>query len=132
MEVGTVLHSTVHSLLYTVELTVKCTVYSRVKYHKQVWDLSQVCCTAVLSSTLARLSPSLLLLSDYMMVVLLPSGRISHWPLASLLPPPSSPPIRLDLDFPHATIESQDPVRDCSQIMLATKGEGGLENTDNC
>ena len=93
-------------------------MYSRVKYHKQVWDLSQVCCTAVLSSSLARLSPSLLLLSDYMLVVLLPSGRLSHWPLASLLPPPSSPPITLDLEFPHATIESQDPVRDIASLCI--------------
>jgi len=75
----------------------------------EVWSLAENSCLAVISSSLPGYIPSQLCLTDYMLLVFLPSGLIFHWPTVSLVSPISSP-LNLPLHSPPATIEGGEPL----------------------
>ena len=69
----------------------------------EVWDLTTSTCTSLLTTALPAHQPAHLCLTDYMLVVVLRSGRVLHWPTTSLVSSSSSP-TTLPLHSPPCTL----------------------------
>jgi len=91
----------------------------------EVWNLEENFCFAVISTSLPGQLPSQLCLTEYMLLVFLPSGLIYYWPTVSLVSSnrtsslvsntTSSPvtmfsPLKLPFHSPPATIEGGEPL----------------------